>query len=784
VPFLLLIANCFGQLDNGLLLHYELDGDCTDSSPNGNHGTPIDITFIDDQFGNPSSAVLLNGVTSRVDFPNIPELEPDFPMSFAVRTRFDLINGQQIVFATDFSGSTHSGAWLQLASSGDIVVSYGNAQGGFIGSTRHGKVASLAIDAGTWYNVAIIIRGFQDIDIHIDCELIEGSYNGSATSIGYTNGVGNLGRKSANPIAVIPPYFLEGAIDDFWYWDRELTEEEIFGFCEVTEPCLGSLSVPDISGCVNEPIEFLLDLEDENSDILTYFWEFEDGSSSNLSDLVITTSIAGVQDYALTITTENGCEYNASGVFSVSEVLELPEIETEVTLCEGEFFELDAADFSDWTITDSDGDELDVFVTIEAGLYSFTFTSACSVEQIDISIDQITISDFVDFEDQAICTGSDVVIDVPNWESVAAESDIQITLESNASVSYLGDPLAFTFSEDGIYTFVIDGSILNCPFNETFQIEVVSPPKSFAQNDYNICGGDEIDLDFSDLPFDVFDSEGEAVVAALISTGGTYIFTGQNACSSFEEVVLVNETVINPPSFGDFQFLCEGQDTLAIGFNSSDYDYLWDSGSQEPSILVFESGQNEVLVTDTAGICSESFVFQVNSFPFAPSEIFEAPAVEICLEGQTIINFPPQFGPYTFSDTLAGLTYTATETESLSFTYSDGCYTYQKTLFISVESCLCPAWVPNGFSPDEDGVNDFFKPVVDCAVYDYQMLVFNRWGREIFQSNDINTAWRGESANSDFYASTGIYVYLIVFNQELDGLRVPTELTGTVTLMR
>jgi hypothetical protein len=123
VPFLLLVANCFGQLENYLLLHYEFNGDYTDSSPNGYDGTPIDITFIDDQLGNPSSAILLNGATSRVDFPNVPELEPDFPISFVTRKRFDLIDGQQIVFTTDFSGSTHSGAWLQLSSSGDIAVS-------------------------------------------------------------------------------------------------------------------------------------------------------------------------------------------------------------------------------------------------------------------------------------------------------------------------------------------------------------------------------------------------------------------------------------------------------------------------------------------------------------------------------------------------------------------------------------------------------------------------------------------------------------------------------------
>ncbi len=611
------------------MLHYELNGDYADSSPNGYDGLPVDVTFTDDQLSNPSSAILLNGNTSRVDFPNMPELEVDFPMTFAVKARFDELSGQQIIFATDFSGTTHSGVWLQLSSAGQIIVSYGNGQGGFSGSQRHGKFAFLPISSGIWYNIVVVLRGFQDMDIYIDCELVDGDYNGTATSIGYTGGAGNLGRKCANPIDFIPPYFFNGAIDDFWYWERELTEEEILGFCEVTDPCLGNLSVPDVSGCVNMPIEMTFNLENDETEIQSYLWEFEDGSSSNAGDLTLTYPYEIVQGYTLTVILENGCVYEASGIMTVE-----------------------------------------------------------------------------------------------------------------------------------------------------------SPPSSFVENEVDLCGSDALNFDFSDLPFDVIDSDGVVVESVQISSGGTYIFTGQNACSSFEEVVTVNETVIDPPSFGNFEVLCQGQDTVAIGFGSSDYDYLWESGSQEPSILVVESGQYEVLVSDTTGVCSESFVFQVNGFPYSAPEIFEFQAVDICLEGQTTVNFPPQFGPYSFSDTLTGLTYTATETETLSFTYSDGCYTYQDTLFISVASCLCPAWVPNVFTPDEDGLNDYFKPVVDCEVYDYRMLIFNRWGREIFQSNNLDVPWRGESRNSDFYAGTGVYVYLIVFNQKLDGLSVPQELTGTVTLLR
>lgn len=569
---------------------------------------------------------------------------------------------------------------------------------------------------------------------------------------------------------------------DVTEFELTMTEFPTGTACSIA--CTGDLSVPDASGCVNEPIEFLFDLENEDSEILTYLWEFEDGSNSNLSDLVITTSLAGIQDYTLTIITESGCEYTASGIFTVSDSPELPDIETDINLCEGESFTLDTAEYPEWIITDPDGNEVTVFNTDVPGTYEFTFTSACSTEQIDVSIDQIIVSDFIDFEDQSICIGSDFVIDIPGWDLVASASDIQIILGSNAPVPFVGDPLAFGFSAEGNNTFLVEGSILNCPISETFQVEVFSPPTSFAQNVFNICAGDIIDLDFSDLPFIVLDSGGQIVESVQLTTGGSFIFTGQNACSSFEELIVVNETAIDPPSFGNFGILCEGQDTLAIGFSSTDYDYLWESGSQDPSILVVQSGQYDVLITDTTGICTESFSFQVNGVPFSPSEIFEFPEVEICLEGQTTVNFPPQYGPYAFSDTLVGLTYTATETETLSFTYSDGCHTYQDTLFISVESCLCPIWVPNVFTPNGDGLNDLFKPVLDCEVYDYRLIIFNRWGQEIFQSNDIDVPWRGESPNSDFFASHGVYVYLIVFNQILDGLRVPQEITGNVTLIR
>ncbi len=64
---------------------------------------------------------------------------------------------------------------------------------------------------------------------------------------------------------------------------------------------------------------------------------------------------------------------------------------------------------------------------------------------------------------------------------------------------------------------------------------------------------------------------------------------------------------------------------------------------------------------------------------------------------------------------------------------------------------------PNAFTPDGDGVNDLFGPV-SSSVNEFHMLIFDRWGHVVFESNDINTQWDGTVTGGGL-ATTGVYVY-------------------------
>lgn len=70
-------------------------------------------------------------------------------------------------------------------------------------------------------------------------------------------------------------------------------------------------------------------------------------------------------------------------------------------------------------------------------------------------------------------------------------------------------------------------------------------------------------------------------------------------------------------------------------------------------------------------------------------------------------------------------------------------------------------YIPNSFSPNGDGINDVFF-VVSNSVLEYEMHVFNRWGDEVFSSNDPNVPWIGDNQkNGEYYIPNGVYNYTV-----------------------
>jgi gliding motility-associated-like protein len=92
-------------------------------------------------------------------------------------------------------------------------------------------------------------------------------------------------------------------------------------------------------------------------------------------------------------------------------------------------------------------------------------------------------------------------------------------------------------------------------------------------------------------------------------------------------------------------------------------------------------------------------------------------------------------------------------------------------------------WIPNAFTPDGDGLNDTFKPVPsNDLISSFKMLIYNRWGEFLYETDDISYGWDGTTRG--LRCGGDVYVYKIYWS----AASVPGEAgehiaAGTVTLL-
>lgn len=90
-------------------------------------------------------------------------------------------------------------------------------------------------------------------------------------------------------------------------------------------------------------------------------------------------------------------------------------------------------------------------------------------------------------------------------------------------------------------------------------------------------------------------------------------------------------------------------------------------------------------------------------------------------------------------------------------------------------------YVPNAFTPNGDGLNDFFQAIVEgYDASDFNLSLFNRWGAKIFETNSPLNYWDGRVNGR--LVEDGVYVWKIVTSEQNTG--IPYTKTGQVIVFR
>ena len=94
-------------------------------------------------------------------------------------------------------------------------------------------------------------------------------------------------------------------------------------------------------------------------------------------------------------------------------------------------------------------------------------------------------------------------------------------------------------------------------------------------------------------------------------------------------------------------------------------------------------------------------------------------------------------------------------------------------------------FVPNTFTPDGDGVNDYFYPMIqDDQIEAYKLYIYDRWGEKVFESTDRYNVWAGSFMNhGGDILPQGVYVWRLITAPIADD-KVRKEYMGHVTLLK
>lgn len=88
---------------------------------------------------------------------------------------------------------------------------------------------------------------------------------------------------------------------------------------------------------------------------------------------------------------------------------------------------------------------------------------------------------------------------------------------------------------------------------------------------------------------------------------------------------------------------------------------------------------------------------------------------------------------------------------------------------VDVPGDTLQVYIPNAFTPNGDGYNDYWVPVISGpAIERYEVVVIDRNGKEAFRSNDPQRVWNGSVKSGEYVSTSSIFLYYMKINVQGD----------------
>ena len=354
-----------------------------------------------------------------------------------------------------------------------------------------------------------------------------------------------------------------------------------------------------------------------------------------------------------------------------------------------------------------------------------------------------------------------------NWSNIPGETTDELIIPEVSTNQFYRTLVA----ED-----VANVSNITCnSISSVFEVNLIEFIDPMSLGDVTSCGGEITSIAVQSNP-NIKVNWYDSPTGGVLLEQNSFIYSPESNGTFFAEATTTEGNCTNPnrvaiqytdfdtPNLNDETLrVCENE-SVTLSENFSDVQYLWSNGETGNSITVDSAGAYNLQLTTEDG-CSVSKTYFVENYvnPIISniSQIDDSLIIELSTEGD-------------FSYSIDGNTY---QNQPVFNNLTGGLY----TIYIRenngckiVTEDFVYILIPEFFTPNGDNINDVFQIGGDTNFDEFEVIIFDRFGKVLIQSNEAPFQWNGTYNGRNLPSDD--YWYRIKINDEI--------YSGNISLIR
>jgi gliding motility-associated-like protein len=351
-----------------------------------------------------------------------------------------------------------------------------------------------------------------------------------------------------------------------------------------------------------------------------------------------------------------------------------------------------------------------------------------------------------------------------------------ITLNAGNFTSYLwntGDTTPTLVVDSGGYYLaqVIDSN--GCRNSDSIKISVAHLPNANLGADTTICAGQVVQLNATATGTYLWNT-GDTSASITVTASGTYSLQIDSAgcLNSDTTTIMVNPLPI--VDLGPDTIVCPNT-TLVLDATNAGATYLWNTGTTSSSITTDSAGIYRVIVDLSGCQMLDSILISYSDSVRLGSDLSLCPLIT-----GVLLDAGNPGASYLWNTGATTQTILVENASLYWVTMTNGNCVLTDSILVTGELGGSQLYIPNAFTPNNDGQNDLFLPIGQ-GIADFNMLIFDRWGEKIYETDDFTIGWNGLFKTE--MVQQGIYVYVIYYSSTCSGQKKLKKI-GHVAVMR